>query len=294
MKTNEIYAMVTDRITEELKKGNIPWTKPWTGRNGAYSRATGRNYSLLNQWLMPAGEYATFNQVKKEGGNIIKGSKGYPVIFWKIYKKEETDPETGEKVLVNIPCLKYYTVFNVEEQTTLEKKYNRSLGGDFEPIARAEEVKTNYINGSGVGFSEACGDRAYYSPAMDCVVVPLKEQFIQVAEYYSTIFHELGHSTGHASRLARGLEKPTGFGSYDYSREELVAELTSCGILANLGIETRTSFRNNAAYIQSWLKALKDDPKMIVWASGRAEKAYDLIMGYTENIEAGAESPAEE
>lgn len=293
MKTNEIYAMVTDRIINELKKGIIPWFKPWTGANGAYSRATGRNYSLLNQWLMPEGEYATFNQVKKEGGNIIKGSKGYPVVFWKIYKKEETDPETGEKVLVNIPCLKYYTVFNIETQTDLEKKHNRvGLGSNFKPIEAAEKVKDNYIEGAGIGFREVEGDRAYYEPFADRVTLPMKAQFVNVAEYYSTLFHEFAHSTGHKSRLNRGLETAAGFGSEDYSREELVAELTSCGILANLGIETKTSFRNNAAYIQSWLEALKNDNKMIVWASGRAEKAYDLIMGYTDNLEeSGAESP---
>lgn len=294
MKTNEIYEMVTDRITKELEKGNIPWTKPWTGAHSAYSRATGKSYSLLNQWLMPEGEYATFNQVKKEGGNIIKGSKGYPVVFWKIYKKDEIDPDTGDLVEVNIPCLKYYTVFNVETQTTLEKKHNRiGLGDDFKPIETAETVRRNYTAGAHVHFIENEGDRAYYSPMDDVVVVPCKGQFMNEAEYYSTVFHELGHSTGHESRLARGLESSTGFGSESYSREELVAELTSCGILANLGIETKTSFRNNAAYIQSWLHALKDDPKMIVWASGRAEKAYDLIMGYTD-LEAGAESPAEE
>lgn len=279
MNTNKIYDEVVARITKELESGNIPWLKPWTGANGAWSRATGRNYSLLNQFLMPKGEYATFKQIQEEGGHVLKGSKSYPVIFWKIYTKEEED-ENGEKVTRKYPVLKEYRVFNIETQTDLERKYNKDAGtSEIEPLPILEGMREAYTKKYGIEFYEMEGDRAYYSPMRDMVVVPLKEQFNDTAEYYSTVYHELGHSTGHSKRLNRGLDtQNAAFGSETYGREELVAELTACGILANLGVETNTSFRNNAAYIQSWLKAIKEDPKAIVWASSRAEKAYEMIM----------------
>ena len=276
MNTTDIYEMITERITRELKKGTVPWLKPWDGGERAISRNTGKPYSWLNQLAMPRGEYATFKQIQKEGGRVNKGAKAYPIVFWKLLKTEVED-EDGETIEKTIPVLRYYKVFNIEQDTDLEPKHKRRRTSKKpSTIKRLESIKTGYINKYGVGFEEG-GDEAFYSPSKDTVRVPRKKSFFSSVEYYGTVFHELGHSTGHKDRLNR-LKSTACFGNEEYSREELVAELVSCGILNATNHETASTFRNSAAYIQSWLKALENDPRMIVWASGRAEKAFNMIM----------------
>ena len=121
------------------------------------------------------------------------------------------------------------------------------------------------------------GDRAFYRPTTDEIVLPIRKQFVSTAEYYSTLFHELAHSTGHSSRLNR-LDKIAAFGSDVYSKEELVAEIGAAALVNHCGLETSTSFRNNTAYIQNWLSVLKGDKRFIVSAAGKAEKAVNLIL----------------
>ena len=273
-----IYDMVTKRILEQLDKGIIPWQKPWTGKCGAWSRSTGKPYSLLNQWLMPKGEYATFNQVKKEGGKVNKGAKGYPVVFFKPTVIEYEDADTGEKKKKTVPLLKYYTVFNVEEQTTLDIKHKHGeTAKGIEPIEQLEDVKNGYLKREKVCFYNVDGDKAYYQPSTDEVVVPCESQFDDCAEYYSTVFHELAHSTGHPNRLNR-LKLTAHFGSTDYGKEELVAEITAAAVLNECGIETAKSLKNSTAYIQNWRDAIKGDNKLVVHASSKAQKAFEMIM----------------
>lgn len=294
----DMYDEVTKRILKEMEQGNIPWLKPWTGGAAAWSRATGKNYSLLNQFLLPCGEYITYTELCAQGGELIRDEDGKaprPHQVWAFWFKaikygEEVNEETGEtedKIRL-IPKAKYYKVYNVETETTLEVKHKREMPvSGAEAIEELEAIRADYIKREGVKFMEEHGDRAYYSPAFDKVVVPTKEQFDNSAEFYSTVFHELGHSTGAPKRLKRFkiCDKDAAFGSESYSREELVAELTACSILANMGVETATSFRNSAAYIQGWSKALKDDKEAIIRASAKAEAAYNLIMGITEDDE---------
>ena len=134
-------------------------------------------------------------------------------------------------------------------------------------------------------------DKAYYSPTVDKIVLPIMEQFPQVAEYYSTAFHEAVHSTGHKSRLNRftGEAAAAMFGSESYSKEELIAEIGSACIMHDIGIETTGTFRNSAAYIQNWLKVLKNDKRMIVAAASRADKAARLILNITDTAATEAE-----
>lgn len=277
MSTN-IYDMVTARILEQLEQGIIPWHKPWTGTAGAWSRSTGKPYSLLNQWLMPQGEYATFNQIKKEGGKVKKGAKGYPVVFFKP-TVIETEDKNGEKVKKTVPLLKYYTVFNISEQVEgLEAKHTReTVERRHEPVAELEAIKTDYLKRSGVEFYNLEQDKAYYSPIDDTIVLPLLEQFDSIEEYYSTAFHEMAHSTGHSTRLNR-LNKLAAFGSNDYGKEELIAEITAAAVLNEAGIETEKTIKNSAAYVQNWTNAIKGDVKLIVHASSKAQKAFELIM----------------
>lgn len=272
----DIYSVITDRIIEQLEKGVIPWEKPWTGtQNGAISGATGKAYSLLNQMLLgKPGEYYTYNQVLAKGGHVRKDEKAQIVVLWKQVKTIEQD-EAGQQIEKLIPMLKYYSVFHVDqcEGITTEQRPTKEIT---HPVA--DDIITAYSQRERLEIRHQSGDEAYYSPSRDCVVLPLKEQFTSVTEYFSTAFHELTHSTGHSSRLNR-LKATAHFGNDDYSREELVAEIGAAALLNYTGIETKKSLRNNAAYVQSWLSALKNDKRMIVQASGAASKAVDLILG---------------
>lgn len=294
----DMYETVTKRIIEQLDKGEIPWLKPWSGGNGAWSRATGKNYSLVNQLMLPRGEYITYSELMEQGGDFIYGENGkrppakYVWCFWYTALKvgEEENAETGEmedKIILK-PKAKYFKVYNVAEDTTLEVKHKKDeVNGDgADAIEELEAIKQDYIKREGVKYSEQLSNEAYYSPALDKVVVPKREQFDKSAEFYSTVFHELGHSTGASKRLGRfKITDNNLFGSETYSREELVAELTACSILANMGVETKTSFRNSTAYIKGWSAKLKDDKEAIIRASAKAEMAYKLIMGITDDEE---------
>lgn len=272
----DIYAAITDRVIQEMEKGSIPWEKPWIARGGAVSHTTGKPYSLLNQILLgQPGEYATFNQIQAEGGRIKKGEKARIVVFWKFIEK--VDEETNE--IKQIPYLRYYNVFHLSQCEGIAEKHTQHLEQSAEPNAEAERIIADYLTRSGVKLVHAACDRACYSPSSDGVTLPMMEQFAETSEYYSTVFHELTHSTGHASRLNR-LDKTAYFGSEAYSKEELVAEIGAATLVQHVGLETPHSFTNSAAYIQSWIRALKDDKRMIVSAAGKAEKAVNLILGH--------------
>lgn len=276
----DIYAAVTDRIISQLEQGIIPWSKPWTGTaSGPISGATGKPYSLLNQMLLgKPGKWYTFQQIQKAGGRVLKGEHSSMVVFWKQIPIKEVSPETGEEIQRLIPMLKYFNVFHIS-QTDLPQDMPADPAA-FDPAtdAAADSIIADYLARSGVTLEHRRGDEAFYRPSDDMVVLPLREQFSEMAEYYSTAFHELTHSTGHSSRLNR-LTGKAFFGNEEYSKEELVAEIGAAALLNHCGIETASSFRNSTAYIQSWLRALRNDKRLIVSASGAAAKAFDLITG---------------
>ena len=280
----DVYAMVTDRILSTMGKGIIPWKKPWKGGDArfAISHVTGKRYSLLNQLYLGLrpGEYLTFKQIQKENGRVRKGEKSSIVVYWNFIKATQTDKETGEEVAKMIPMLKYYNVFHVDQCEGIKPRYTGSQETMTvaELNAEADEIINDYVKRSGVTFEQKLSMEAYYNRTQDKVVVPEIEQFSETAEYYSTAFHELTHSTGHKSRLDR-LDENSRFGNEVYSKEELVAELGASALVNFCGLETESSFRNNAAYIQGWSKALQEDKKMIVWAAGKADKAVRLILG---------------
>lgn len=160
---------------------------------------------------------------------------------------------------------------------------------DLQPDKRAEQILHDYIDRSGVSLKRQESDRAYYSPAQDTIVVPEICQFNDLAEFYSTAYHEAVHSTGHPTRLNR-ITDIARFGSETYSKEELVAELGASYLINAAGLETPSSFGNSAAYIKGWLTALKDDKRFIVSAAGKAEKAVGYILNGKE-VESSAGSP---
>ncbi len=272
----DLYQEVTNRIMEQLENGLIPWQKPWISVGNAISHATGKPYSLLNQMLLGRhGEYVTFKQCQQEGGKVRKGEKSQMVVFWKWNETE--DEETGEKK--EVPFLRYFTVFYIDQCEGLKARYTQELP---EPSADADEtaeaIIAGYIQRSGVRLHHQEGDRAFYQPLTDSITLPLRTQFRETAEYYSTAFHEMTHSTGHTSRLNR-LDKTAFFGSEAYSKEELIAEIGAATLVNHAGLETTDSFRNNAAYIQNWLGVLQNDKRFIVSAAGKAEKAVNMILG---------------
>ena len=270
----DIYATITDRMIAEMEQGIIPWKKPWMASGLAVSHTTGKPYSLLNQMLLGrAGEYLTFKQVQTEGGYVRKGEKASLVVFWKFIEQE--DEETGE--IKQVPFLRYYNVFHVDQCENIRAKYTRELTESANPDAAADALISGYADREGVTIENQEGNSAFYAPALDKIVLPLMKQFTDTAEYYSTAFHEMVHSTGHMKRLAR-IDSPANFGSESYSKEELIAELGASALVHHCGLETPSSFRNNTAYIQNWLQVLKNDKRFIVSAAGKAEKAVNYVL----------------
>lgn len=274
----DIYQAVTDRIIEQLDNGVIPWHKPWSGiASGAYNTVSNKTYSLLNQMLLKHdGEYATYKQWSELGGQVRKDEESEIVVFWKMIPVEEK--VDGEIVKKTIPYLKYINVFHVSQVDGVQPKDKKAV--IHEPIKEAEKIIADYDARESITMEDVLGNNAYYAPLRDYLCVPTKEQYSDINKYYSTKFHEMVHSTGHKSRLNRfdNNTKIAPFGSEDYSKEELVAEIGSASLMSLIGIETEKTFKNNVAYIQSWLKVLKNDKRMIVSASSRAQKAVEYIL----------------
>lgn len=277
-----VYEMVTNRIIEQLENNIIPWEKPWSGTiDGAFNRVSKKPYSILNQMLLKYdNEYASFKQWKDLGGHIRKGEKSEMVVFWKMYPIKEKQDD-GTEIIKTIPLLKYINVFHISQVDGVEP-LKQKVTHDIEPIDKAEKILNDYWNRENITIEHVKGDKAFYSPMFDKIQLPLFEQFKQSEEYYSTAFHESVHSTMKTSRCNRQEDrkgKVVSFGSEEYSKEELVAEVGSAQLMNIVGIETTKSFRNSTAYIQSWLKVLRNDNKFIVSASSKAEKAVNYILG---------------
>ena len=277
-----VYELVTNRIIEQLENNIVPWEKPWGGTlDGAFNRVSKKPYSILNQMLLKYGsEYASFKQWKDLGGHIRKGEKSEIVVFWKMYPIKEKQDD-GTEIIKTIPLLKYINVFHISQVDGVEP-LKQKVTHDIEPIEKAEKILNDYWNRENITIEHVKGDKAFYSPMFDKIQLPLFEQFKQSEEYYSTAFHESVHSTMKTSRCNRQEDrkgKVVSFGSEEYSKEELVAEVGSAQLMNMVGIETTKSFRNSTAYIQSWLKVLRNDNKFIVSASSKAEKAVNYILG---------------
>ncbi len=284
----DIYQAVTQKIIDLLEKGEIPWQQPWNSSKGfPMNLSSKRPYNGINFLLLLSSKFKepywlTFKQAKELGGNIKKGEKSTMVVFWKLLEARDRDGQlrigTDGKI-EKIPLLKYYNVFNIAQTEGIDPSRIPDSEADnrqFDPIAIAEEIIFNWKDCPKI---EQGADSAYYAPYLDKVCIPDPETFVRDEYYYSVLFHELVHSTGHLSRLGRH-EKITDhkFGSRDYSQEELVAEIGAAFLCASSGIEGET-LNNNAAYIQSWIRAFKNDPKILVIAASQAQKAVDYILG---------------
>lgn len=288
-----VYQIVTDRIISQLKQGIIPWEKPWvntSGTNVARSHNDGRVYSILNQMILGIpGEYITFKQCLAAKGQVKKGAKSSPIVFWSMITKELKDKngnaktgKDGKVIIDTIPYLKYYSVFNLEDTEGIAPKYVFSKGpvADNVSIPEIDAAVTDYLTRSGVTLRHYEQGRSYYKPSADEIILPHMNQFKNAESYYATLFHEMGHSTGHEKRLKRKMGGI--FGDEQYSAEELVAEITSAILCNHFNIASDKIERNTVAYVQNWLHALQNDPKMVVTAAGKAEKAVKLILNIQE------------
>lgn len=275
----DVYQIVTDRIIGELEKGIIPWHRPWVGSGECINYVTRKPYSVLNEMMLGAtGEYLTFNQCKKLKGNIKKGAKSKTVVFFEWVVKEEE--KNGEKVVDKYPVLKYYNVFHLSDLEGIQSKLSESDFIKNEPIEEAEKIVTDYNEREKTLkiYRNTSSNEAYFQPSSDTIVVPSINQYPVVEEYYSTLFHEMVHSTGVKKRCDRGLEVHAAFGSENYSKEELVAEIGASILVNKTCMNAEKAFKNNVAYIQNWLTALKNDRKLVVVAASRAKKGVQYIL----------------
>lgn len=266
-----VYEVITDRILTMLKDGVVPWRQPWVAASAPKNLVSKKEYRGVNVLLLGTQNYTspywcTYKQCTEKGGQVRKGEKSTPVVFWKITDKKDNPKEKSF-------ILRYYNVFNVGQCDGLEVPAEESRKV-VEPIQACEDLVKLYKT---IPKVEHGGSRAYYNPSFDYIGMPTMADFHSAEEYYSTFFHELVHSTGHKDRLDReGITNPIRFGSHDYSFEELVAECGAAFLCGRAGIVNRT-LDNSAAYIASWVSKLKSEPRWIVEASSKAAKAVDYI-----------------
>lgn len=271
----DVYEIVTQKILDQLAKGVIPWRKPWTGSNGApMNWVSKKEYRGINRFLLEPGEYVTFKQAKATGGTVKKGEKGSAVIFWKLIENREND------AIKKFPLLRYYTVFEIAQCDGIERRRAvNKPGPEFNPIESGESILHGFKDKPRIIHS---GSSAYYTPNMDEIHIPEQNQFENPSAYYSTLFHECIHSTGHKSRLQREdiLEK-NGFGTDEYAFEELVAEFGSA-MLCSVAEIDQDIIPNAAAYIAAWSKKIKQEKRWLIQAASQAQKAADWVLGLNE------------
>ncbi|HCY54780.1 MAG TPA: antirestriction protein ArdC [Oceanicaulis sp.] len=292
----DIYEEITNKIISQLEDGRLPWVQPWA-RNGNSSVAmplnasTGRTYSGINILLLWgaaiergfAGQsWLTFRQALSLGGNVRKGERGTTVVYAdKFVPQSEKDRalQSGDEPSA-IPFLKRFTVFNADQCEGLPEH----IAPQAPPVPEGLIDPTVHaiISATGIDFRIG-GDRAFYVPRHDYVQVPPPQAYFDTIDWHRTALHELGHATGHPSRLDRDLSGS--FGCRKYAFEELIAEMTAAFTCAALGIEPTV---RHADYIGSWLEVLREDKRAIVRAASQASKAADWILVFRPALEADA------
>lgn len=290
MTKRDIHQEITDQIVACLERGTLPWHKGWAGDRPAFTlprRATGEFYQGINVLLLwiaaqergfTADTWMTFKQAKKVGGHVRKGERGTRIVFYSAMERENDDGDT-----IAIPFLKPYTVFNVQQIEGLPCDMTPDMFGDEADAAHDPTPALEaFFAATGADIVND-GTSPCYRPATDRIHMPRLGQFETVAGYYGTLAHELIHWTGHRARLDRF---KMGQKTEDYAFEELIAELGACFLTARLGAEY--SAENSAAYIGSWLKALKNDKRFVFRAASAAQRATDFAMSAGSSIDATA------
>jgi antirestriction protein ArdC len=269
-----------------LKDGVVPWRKPWNVQASMpINVISNKGYRGINMFLLGLAPYTdhrwlTLKQAGELGGRIIKGQKATMVIFWKHWQPKNDQEAEQTEARKRVPILRYYNVFNVEqcEGLSIPELYCPPPLKENQRIERAELLLQSMPDPPTI---QEYGTSAWYRPIEDTIQIPPLKTFDSADSYYSTLFHELGHASGHEKRLNRsGVTGQILFGSGEYSKEELVAELTSAFCCATVSLDN-SLIRNAASYIDGWLSVLRNDPKAVVIAAAQAQKAADLIRGVT-------------
>lgn len=271
-----VYEIVTEQVIKQLEQGVAPWRKPWRTELPC-NLLSQKPYRGLNVFLLASQGYSsrywlTFNQANKLGGRVKKGEHSSLVTFWHIgQEKIKADGTKTQPFL-----LRYYRVFNLCQTEGIAEKLGLGTSGPRVPsIEQCEAIVSGMPNPP----KREQDARAWYRPSTDTVGMPARGLFNSPEPYYSTLFHELTHSTGHASRVGReGIEQLNTFGSESYSREELVAEMGAAMLCGVTGIAQAT-LQNSAAYLKTWIERLKSDSRLLVSAASAAQKASDYILG---------------
>lgn len=298
----DLYRDITDRILGILDRGVVPWRTPIHRQGGdgwPKNLATDKRYRGINVFLLAvtawehgygSDYWLTFRQAKQRGGAVRKGEKASLVTFWKLYAKK--DAESGEER--KLPVLRHYNVFNAEQCEGVEVPNTAPTDHDaqpFEPLTACEAIVAGYANGPAI---EHRAGTARYLPSRDQVQIPVPLAFEDRESYYAVLFHELVHSVGHTSRLNRCFDGPDGgpapFGSAEYGKEELVAEMGAAFLAAVGGISPPT-IEQSASYIDNWKKQIAGDTRLVVAAAGAAQKSADWVLGETFEPDAVQELP---
>ena len=278
----DIYQDITDRFIEQLKKGTVPWQKPWISCvQNVVSRKPyrGINAFTLGMTDRTSPFWLTFKQALDLGGHVKKGEKSLPVIYYKILDKRDGagNPiirEDGRQA--RIPFVRWANVFNLDQTEGIEAPRIEAVQGLVQPQEKAAAIVEN---------ARLCpirhaGFAAVYSPKEDEIRLPVPTTFRSMEDYYQTLFHEMTHATGHERRLNReGITQPIKFGSERYSKEELIAELGAAFLSNEAGILNQVQFDNSAAYLASWIQKFENDPRMIVSAASHAQRSADYVLG---------------
>lgn len=285
--TPDIYSRVTDKIIADLEQGVRPWVKPWKGGNteGRITlpvRHNGIPYQGINILLLwgeqldkgfQSNRWMTFKQAQALSANVRKGEHGSLVVYANKVTKSETD-DKGDEIEREIPFMKGYTVFNVDQIENLPAEYRTEPESvETEPHELIEHAQVFFANTGAV--IRHGGNRAYYAPLQDIVQLPIPEAFNTAESYASVKAHELTHWTSHKTRLDRQLGKR--FGDDAYAAEELIAEMGAAFVCAQLGLTPEVR-EDHAAYLDHWLKVLKGDKKAIFSAASQAQKACEFLF----------------
>ncbi|MBL27258.1 MAG: antirestriction protein [Rhodospirillaceae bacterium] len=288
MKT-DIYQRVTDRIISDLEQGVRPWLKPWNAEHAAGRitrplRANGQPYNGINVLMLWASAvergfaapiWITYRQAAELGAHVRKGEKGSPVVYASTITRTEANEKTGEEEDRDIPFMKGYTVFNVEQIEGLPVHFHVPAEPRLDPVQRIDHAEA-FFAATGADIRHG-GNQAYYTVTHDYVQMPPFETFVDAERYYETLGHETIHWTRHPSRLERDFGRKR-FGDEGYAMEELVAELGAAFLAADLDL-TPEPREDHAAYIGSWLKVLKNDKRAIFTAASHAQRAADYLNG---------------
>lgn len=294
----DLYAQITQQIVEMLQKGVVPWRSNILGAGSAglpRNLSSGKTYRGVNLFLLAFVAYArgyessywlSYRQAQERGGNVKSGEKSTLVVFWK--PLESRDPKTGEKKTAFV--LRYYRVFNARQCEKVDVPDAPVFTpSEVQRVEAADALVKGYADGPAITHG---GVQASYRPKADVVQIPEPSRFATTSDYYATLLHELSHSSGHSSRLNRQIDTdPKPFGSPDYGKEELIAEMSASFLCGHTGIAPAT-IENQAAYISGWLGTLKADKRLVITAAGAAARSADWIRGIRPGSQGAEPEPA--